>query len=61
MGFKTMNFHGMLHVPDDILCFGPPHTVNTMSNESHHKPDKKLAKRTQKKAKELHNSGSQQN
>lgn len=51
MGFKTMNFHGMLHVPDDILCFGPPHTVNTMSNESHHKPDKKSAKRTQRRPK----------
>ena len=51
MGFNTMNFHGILHVPNDILCFGPPHTVNTMSNESHHKPDKKSARRTQRRPK----------
>ncbi len=51
MGYKTNNFHSTKHVPDDILMFGPPHCVNTKSNEMHHKPDKKSAKSTQKRPK----------
>ena len=47
MGFKTMNFHGTLHVPEDIMNFGVPANVNTMSDEMHHKDDKKSSKRTQ--------------
>ena len=47
MGFKTMNFHGTLHAPDDIMNFGVPANVNTMSDEMHHKDDKKSSKRTQ--------------
>jgi hypothetical protein len=31
--------------------FGPPHCVNTMANEMHHKSDKKSAKATQKRLK----------
>ena len=49
MAYKTNNFHSTKHVPDDILIFGPPHCVNTMSNEMHHKPDKKSAQSTQKR------------
>lgn len=49
MGYKTNNFHATKHVPDDILMFGPPHCVNTKSDEMHHKPDKKTAKSTQKR------------
>lgn len=49
MGFRTNCFHSTKHVPDDILFFGPPHCVNTDCNESHHKPDKKSAQRTQKR------------
>ena len=47
MGYKTMNFHGTVHVPQHILNFGVPSNVNTATNESHHKQDKKTAKRTQ--------------
>jgi len=50
-GFNTMNFHAFLHVPDDILNFGPSRVVNVMCNESHHIPDKKSAKRTQRRPK----------
>lgn len=49
MGYKTNNFHATKHVPEDILMFGPPHCVNTKSNETNHKPDKKSAKSTQKR------------
>ena len=51
MKYKTNNFHSSKHVPDDILMFGPPHTVNTMANKMHHKSDKKSAKTTQKRPK----------
>lgn len=49
MKYKTNNFHSTKHVPDDILMFGPPHCVNTKSNEMHHKKDKKSAQMTQKR------------
>ena len=51
MGNKTVNFHGWLHVPDDILNFGVPSNVDTQSDEMRHKRDKKSAKRTQKRPK----------
>ena len=47
MGFKTFNFHAGLHLAEDILAYGVPSTVNTMSNKKHHKSDKRAAKRTQ--------------
>ena len=47
MQFKTMNFHGMLHVADDIINFGVPNNVDTKSDEHHHRDDKKATKRTQ--------------
>ena len=47
MKFKTMNFHGVLHVADDILNFGVPNNVDTKSDEHHHRDDKKATKRTQ--------------
>ena len=49
MRYKTNNFHATKHVPDDILMFGPPHSVNTRSCETHHKKDKKTALITQKR------------
>lgn len=49
MGFNTMNFHATKHVPDDILNFGVPSTVNSSGNERHHKKDKQTAKRTQRR------------
>ena len=49
MGFKTFNFHAALHVPENILAYGVPSNVNTMSNEMHHKKDKRAAKRTQRR------------
>lgn len=49
MGFKTFNFHAGKHIADDILSFGVPRNVNTRSNESHHKSDKRNAKRTQRR------------
>lgn len=49
MGFKTYNFHGFQHIADEILDLGVPCHVNTRSNESGHKRDKKAAKRTQRR------------
>lgn len=51
MKHKTMNFHGTLHVADDMLNFGVPTNVDTKSDEMHHKDDKKSSKRTQKRPK----------
>jgi hypothetical protein len=51
MGFNIMNFHSIKHACYDILVNGVPSNVNTMSNEMHHKADKKSAKRTQKRPK----------
>ena len=51
MGFRTFNFHAALHVADDILNFGVPKNVNTMSNEMHHKGSKTAAVRTQRRPK----------
>jgi hypothetical protein len=48
MGFKTMNHHGTVHVPDHCLDFGVPENVNTRCNKMHHKADKKTAMRTNK-------------
>ena len=50
MAFRTMNFHGALHIADDMLNFGVPNNVNTRCNEEHHKQSKTAAKRTQKRA-----------
>ena len=47
MGFNTFNFHGGLHVADDILDFGVPSMVNTRADEMGHKPTKNAAKQTQ--------------
>ena len=49
MKYQTFNFHGTEHVPEDILRHGVPSVVNTMSNEMHHKRDKRSAMRTQKR------------
>ena len=48
MGLKIMKFHGILHIADDILWFGVPSAVDTSPNESHHKPTKACALRTQR-------------
>ena len=48
MQFKTLQFHGYKHVPDDILDYGVPSNYNTKCNEMHHKRDKKTALRTQR-------------
>jgi hypothetical protein len=49
MGCKTFNFHASCHIAEDMLDFGVPRVVNTDSNESHHKPDKTAALRTQRR------------
>jgi len=49
MGNNLMNFHGTKHVPEDILYFGVPSNVNTFSDETNHKRDKKTAQRMQKR------------
>ena len=48
MKHNTLNHHITKHIPDSILQFGTPDNVDTDINESHHKPDKKTAQRTQK-------------
>jgi hypothetical protein len=48
MGLKTVKFHAIMHMVDDMLNFGVPMEVDTGSNESGHKPTKTAAKLTQK-------------
>ena len=51
MGNKTFNFHGTMHVPQDMLNFGPAKVAMTDGDEMRHKKDKGDAKRTQKRPK----------
>lgn len=48
MKYKIFNFHGGIHIPQDILDLGAPRCVNSASNEMHHKGSKGAAKLTQK-------------
>jgi hypothetical protein len=48
MEFNTMNFHGTVHVAQDILNFDVPSNVNARANEHHHNHDKASALRTNK-------------
>ena len=48
MKFKTLNFHGTLHVADDMLNYAVPRHIDTTCNEMHHKLDKKTADRISK-------------
>ena len=48
MGLKTVKFHAIMHMVDDMLNFGIPMEYDTGSNESAHKPTKTAAKLTQK-------------
>ena len=49
MGLKTLKFHAIQHLTNDILNFGVPMESDTGSNETGHKPEKTAAKLTQKK------------
>ena len=51
MGNKTFNFHGTQHMHEEILNFGTAEGLNTVSDEEHHKKDKKSAGKTQKRPK----------
>jgi len=51
MKFKTIKFHGGLHVWEDILNNGVPSNVNTRSDEKNHKSSKTSAKQTQRRPK----------
>jgi hypothetical protein len=46
MGYKTANFHATLHMPEIAQNLGAFVGFNTDCNESHHKKDKKSARRT---------------
>jgi hypothetical protein len=48
MGYNTANFHGTLHMPEMALNLCAFIHMDTGCNESHHKKDKKSAKRTNK-------------
>ena len=48
MGLKTVKFHAIVHLVDDMLNFGVPLETDTGSNESGHKPAKMSARLTQK-------------
>ena len=48
LGLKTVKFHAIMHMVDDMLNFGVPMEFDTGSNESGHKPTKTAAKLTQK-------------
>ena len=50
MGLKLVKFHMITHIMDDILQFGVPLEYDTSSNESMHKPSKKVSKMTQRAA-----------
>ena len=49
MGLKFVKFHGLLHVPQEILDFGIPLEADTGANESGHKAEKKAARLTQRR------------
>ena len=53
MGWKITKFHGIMHLAQDILNFGVPLGVDTGSNESAHKSEKKAARLTQKNKKKF--------
>ena len=48
MGLKFVKFHGLLHIPQEILDFGIPLEADTGANESGHKAEKKAARLTQR-------------
>ncbi len=49
MCFKLTKFHCTMHMADDMLNFRVPMEVDTGSNESAHKSEKRAAKLTQKR------------
>ena len=51
MGWKITKYHTIMHLAQDILNFGVPLEVDTGSNESAHKSEKKAARLTQKNKK----------
>lgn len=53
MGYRTFNFHAARHVYSDIINFGVPKWVNTMSDEMHHKQSKNAALTTQRRPQEF--------
>jgi hypothetical protein len=53
MGYKTFNYHAARHVYSDIINFGVPKWINTMSNEMHHKQSKNAALTTQRRPQEF--------
>ncbi len=53
MGFKTITFHQTLHLCRFILDFGAAKMFDTQSEESHHIPDKRTAKRTSQQQEEF--------
>ena len=50
MGLKIFKYHGIMHISQDIVNFGVPSVYDTGPMEAGHKPTKKAAKVTQKKA-----------
>ena len=46
MGYNTVNFHATLHLPQLALDLCAPGNWDTQSDESHHRIDKKTARRT---------------
>ena len=53
MKLKLVKFHAILHLVEDLLNFGVPLNVDTGPNESHHKPIKNAARRTQRDVKKF--------
>ena len=49
MGFKTVKYHAIMHMTQDIINFGVPMNYDTGADESGHKPAKTAAKLTQKR------------
>ena len=48
MQFKTLQFHGYKHVPDDMLDYAVNGNYNTQCCEMFHKKDKKTSLQTQR-------------
>ena len=53
MGLRTLKFHQILHLSEDILLYGVPLEADTSANEGHHKNPKAASKLTQRAASTL--------
>jgi hypothetical protein len=59
MGMKFVKYHLPLHIPDDMLRFGPPTSFDSSTGEAGHVITKDAARRTQKRSSNLESATAQ--